>query len=298
MKASQRAQHELDAVLRGVDALADDPEIQAALEQARAIGTRGRSRAGTARLRYAMAASFMVAALGLGLWLSQPDAAVPARHYRTLHGEQRALTLPDGTRTILDSDSQAEYRADRAQRNFTVLQGRVHVDVSHDPQRPFRVMAGASTVTALGTVFDVELDRAGSTVTLARGVVSVDSVDATARPRGRLILQPGQRVHVAGDGSMSPVSDVDPYLTGGWSQGRLVFRDARLREVVDELNRYAWRPIILGDDDISELRIRATFRVNDVAGAVEMLTLGLPIVAESGPDSVVLRPARPGTGGG
>src|SRR3546814_18572093 len=87
-------------------------------------------------------------------------------------------------------------------RDITLLAGRALFDVAKDPQRPFVVKAGDRTITALGTLFDVDVSPTELRVTLADGVVAVRPVRYGAGP-ARRGLKPSQPL-VAAAGAASP----------------------------------------------------------------------------------------------
>src|SRR3546814_12278593 len=80
--------------------------------------------------------------------------------------------------------------------------GRALLGVAKEPQRPFVVKAGDRTITALGTLFDVDVSPTELRVTLAEGVVAVRPVRSGAGPAQQL-LKPRQQL-VAAAGAASP----------------------------------------------------------------------------------------------
>src|SRR3546814_154335 len=121
--------------------------------------------------------------------------------YVTSPDERAKVTLADGSVVTLDSDTRMLARIGGERRDITLLAGRALFDVAKDPQRPFVVKAGDRTITALGTLFDVDVSPTELRVTLAEGVVAVRTVRSGAGP-AQQILQPRQPfVAAAGDDS-------------------------------------------------------------------------------------------------
>lgn len=75
----------------------------------------------------------------------------------------------------------------------------------------------------------------------------------------------------------------------GWEHGRLAFEAAPLREVVEDVNRYTKKPIVIADEQTGDLMITGTVTNTDVAGWVASLVSTLSIRAEVLPDRIVLR---------
>ena len=132
-------------------------------------------------------------AVGAALWLRPITLTVPTGDYLT-------TTLPDGTLATLNSGTTLSYRRTFGWRTRTVrLHGEAFFDVTTDAD-PFRVQTFNSTVTVLGTRFNVRAwsgDLTGaSTVVLEEGRVRFA---ANATPQQGVELQPGQMSRVGGE---------------------------------------------------------------------------------------------------
>ena len=243
----KEAYDEVDAFWRRSETLNSDPDIQAAI--AGALGRTAqpppiRTRRGA---RYGVAfALALVAAIGGGYMLWGP------RTYGTGVGEQRTVRLADGSTVILDTDSVVAVRLSAARRDIRLRRGQALFEVAHDTARPFVVTAGDTSVTALGTRFDVRRDGEGATVTLVKGLVEVREASQAGRDQVWR-LAPGQRV--ATRAPAPAPRPVDVTTVTSWTSGRLVFRSVPLRDAVAEFNRYERQKIEiegpLGDELIS-----------------------------------------------
>ncbi|MEJ1962448.1 MAG: FecR domain-containing protein [Gammaproteobacteria bacterium] len=91
-----------------------------------------------------MAATLALIALGTFFYLR--DAGIG-----TDVGEQRTLTLADGTRIYLNTDTRVVVRYDEHVRRVELKSGEALFEVAHRPDQPFVVVAGDRTITALGT---------------------------------------------------------------------------------------------------------------------------------------------------
>jgi transmembrane sensor len=251
----KEAYDEVDAFWRRSAALQDDPDIKAAISGALAR-TPGPAAAPKARrLAYGLAfAVVLLAAFGGGYALWAP------RTYSTGVGEQRTITLADGSTVVLDTDSQVSVRLGRARRDLRLDQGQALFDVAHDAVRPFVVTAGPTSVTALGTRFDVRRDRGGANITLVRGAVEVRD-GAGGAPGHVWRLAPGQRIATRAPSGAPSRVDVDAATS--WTSGRLIFRAVPLREAVAEFNRYERRKIEIADGAVGEALITGVFAVGD-----------------------------------
>lgn len=71
------------------------------------------------------------------------------------YGQTRCITLPDGSRVWLNSGTYVFYpdRFDRERQLF--VSGEVYMDVTKDPERPFRVDTRNVSIRVLGTRFNL-----------------------------------------------------------------------------------------------------------------------------------------------
>lgn len=206
--------------------------------------------------------------------------------YRTAVGEQRTITLADGSRVTLNTATEirVDYRA-RA-RLVRLVRGQALFDVAHAPDRPFSVVAGGRKVTALGTVFEVRFDNDRLKVTLMRGKVRVDDDDgnpanSTAVP-ALAVLAPGQQLVVTG--ALAPVVesvDVDKQLL--WRRSLVEFDGDTVADAVAELNRYSPTQIVVADSRVASMRMSGIVRTGDAAEFTELVGAMLPVAARKNP---------------
>ncbi|QCO19852.1 DUF4880 domain-containing protein (plasmid) [Azospirillum brasilense] len=222
--------------------------------------------------RRAMAwAAAVLVAVGLGLAADLP-LRLQADH-RTATGVQERLQLADGSRVLMDTGTALATDVEGEERRTRLLRGAAFFEVTPDPARPFRVAAGPAVVTVVGTAFAVRYLDDRVTVTVRHGTVDV------ARSGGPAVrLRAGEEVVVtaSGVGAEHP-ADLSAAL--GWVDGRLVFEDRPLGEVLDELDRY-YPGLIVVPDSLADRRITGNYRLDDpvrtataLAGLVRAETL-------------------------
>lgn len=225
--------------------------------------------------RPAFAAIALVLAAGAGFWLfgvpgDLPDGTLVAvvEPQSTGIGEIRTVKLADGTTVILDTDSAIEVRLASDLRQVRLVRGRARFEVAHDASRPFQVVAGGRTVTALATLFDVGFEPGGVSVSLLRGVVDVRGVAAVGGAASVTRLKPGECFTDRARGSH--VVKASPGSLQ-WVSGMLDFDGVPLGSVLDQTNRYSPRKILLGDPALATRRVTGAFRplpVDELAAAL------------------------------
>ncbi len=235
----------------------------------------------TASARWLYAAAATLAALALGLaWLSLPrtqpaPAAAGLLHFSTQHGEQRSERLSDGSQLSLDTDTAVAVRYEPTQRLVTLERGQVVFAVAHDPARPFRVLAGAAEVIAVGTRFDVYLKGSTTLVTVTEGRVTVDNIltPGATRPAARTPVEvvAGQMVRVESGRPPSGPLPIDASRATAWLHRQISFEAAPLGDVAAEFNRYAAVPVEIETPALRSVAVSGVFSVDDTESFVAFL---------------------------
>ncbi len=228
--------------------------------------------------RLAVAAAAVLAlVLAAGLALSRAPQALEAPLLAASRiGEIRTLTLEDGSRVTLDSNSVVRARSDATARRLELVRGRARFEVAHDAARPFEVRAGANTITAHGTVFDVDLRTGHEAVRLLEGAVEVRSASAEAN-RGTM-LAAGQQLGLRGPAGEHPVPIAT--LETRWRGALLAFEEAPLAEVAAAANRHGQTRILLQGEDINALRFTGTIQTDAPDRTAATLVAMFPVDAE------------------
>jgi transmembrane sensor len=169
--------------------------------------------------------SAMAAAL-LGTMVVRPGEA-PLTVVSTAPGELRTVTLPDGSRVAMNGGTRIEWREAGS---VSLAEGQALFTVAPGSSGRFRVEAGGTTITDIGTTFEVTTDRGRLGVAVASGAVRV------ARGNGAVPLAAGQRLRLAGTGP-AVVDRVSPASVAGWRTLRPVFVSEPLESVAAAVGR-------------------------------------------------------------
>src|SRR5260221_741689 len=102
------------------------------------------------------AAAAVLAAVAVGaIWLQQGSGE--SQTLATAVGQQRNVTLADGSTVTLNTNTILETDLRRRTREIYLRKGEAHFQVAHDRSRPFLVHAGDAVVRAVGTAFEVRV---------------------------------------------------------------------------------------------------------------------------------------------
>jgi transmembrane sensor len=232
------------------------------------------------RMRWfqAIAALIAVSAIGAGsAFYFQKTESVT---YATPVGGRQTLTLADGTRIELNTDTVLKLNKERRIRSVTLVKGEAYFQGRHDASRPFVVETAGHTVTDLGTKFTVRAEPDRIEVRLVEGKARLDAID-TAKPQPPMLLKPGD-VAVATATAMTVKRESLTRLSDdlGWRRGLIVFHDTTLADAAERLNRYNTNKLVVARD-AARLRINGTFRADDAQTFAQMArdVFGLRITA-------------------
>lgn len=215
--------------------------------------------------------AFGLAALLL-LIVSSPPEWWGAHSYRTTKGEQQTIHLADGSRIDLNTDSEVQVTLGRRSRKVDLLRGEAVFTVVHDAARPFEVAAGNGRVRDLGTRFDVYLRPQEVSVVVIEGGVAVTTAAVSDIPLGA-----GQQVAYTPNGTVSSVEAADLEAATSWLDGRLIFADRPLGEVIAEMARYHDIDISVADPELRRLKVNGTFKVHHFERFLNSLESAFPI---------------------
>jgi transmembrane sensor len=239
-----------------------------------------------------IAASFAVGALTFAFWKSPAEIAI----YETAVGETSSVALVDGSIIALGGDTRIEVKLSEKLRAVELTKGEALFKVAKDSARPFKVRAGDATITAVGTEFNVERDSDRAVVSVTEGRVVVKPVDGLLpvlllkefKPKLRSVhVNAGQQTTAGSAGIEEPTKMEDPAT--GWQIGHLAFRLQPLRYVLEDVNRYAHKPIVLESESMGALVITGTVERENIGGWVKSLERAFDLQATEEADQIILR---------
>ncbi len=265
-------------------------ELAVCLESAtqRRRNNRGRWVAGVA-----LAASAVFAAVIVGWWYLQRLDGRFNGSYQTLVGQQKSITLSDGSSIQMNTDSQVEVVYSGDSRTIRLLKGEALFSVMPDRNRAFEVYVADSVVRAVGTAFAVHLDGSKVDVTVTKGVVDVAEVghalttsdapmpihpkaikDDASRSGSLERLKAGEMIRVGGGADhveVQQLAEAELQRKMAWQEGYLAFSGEPLSEVVEQVNRYSPATLELGDPTLASVAIGGRFRIGDLDAVLDVL---------------------------
>jgi len=237
---------------------------------------------------FALAAS--ISFLVIAIWLVMP-ANVQKNSYATLIGQQMDATFDDGSIIHLNTNTRIETEFSDEKRIIKLIKGEALFDVAHDPERPFIVYAGDRLVKAIGTKFVVHLKSDNIQVTVTDGKVKMSKValntkltdikklNSTTIQKDDVYITKGEKV-IVGSNKIPKLTHIKPENIKrklAWLDGKLIFENEELFDVIEEVNRYVDIKIVLKEPSLHNIRISGRFDLGDSEALIEALELSFNV---------------------
>ena len=291
-------------VLASMEELAEDDEIgEIVLEYRRLIQERKAKRSAALGIAAGVIVAIGAAVLYVAPW-SEPDDS-HLKKYFTRIGEQQTIELSDGSVVTLNTGGQLVVDYSGRERRILLVRGEAFFEVESDPGRPFTVDLGVRSVTAVGTAFNIRKHPEHYQVAVIEGAVSLHEL-ADAAPvlpppvsaDGEAVVIPARSQHLLEEGwvaefdvSRNEIRAFRPETMEryeGWRSGMLSFYREPLYQVVQELNRYSRRKILIEDSAVMDLAVYTALSVHEIDSALDGLEKLLPIEVRRHYDRIVI----------
>jgi ferric-dicitrate binding protein FerR (iron transport regulator) len=181
-----------------------------------------------------------------------------------LPGSVTKIELSDGTQVWLNAGSKLRFPKSFAKGNREVtLEGEAYFDVAHDKSRPFLIHSGGMITKVLGTSFNIssykESEKFRLTVLTGKVAVYRDEAPegggsgqvALLTANQELIYSKTQR-QSSRQGKVAKPADAV-----AWKEGKLIFKDEELKEVIQRLERHF--AVSISIDDIQNCPVTVNF---------------------------------------
>lgn len=190
--------------------------------------------------------------------------------------EMPVITLEDGSEVQLNASSAISIDFTEQRRTVHLLRGQAFFRVVSAPGRPFTVEAGETSVTALGTAFDVRYGNTETDVTVTEHAVQIDTVGNASRSIEVDHDEQAVYDHATKETRVSPV---DGLVALAWKRGQIAVDNAPLSAVVDEMNRHFGGHIVITSSTLADRRVSGTIKVADTDDALAFVKKALGVKA-------------------
>lgn len=188
----------------------------------------------------------------------------------TVVGERQRLQLDDGSKVLLNTDSAFSSDMTDQRRVARLLQGEAFFEVPVSQGPPLEVRAGAVSMRATSAAFAVRYLDGVAQIQVQRGALDVRA----PKDNAAVMLADGDSIRVGPDG-FSHRQKLDQNKGLAWTQGRLVFDNCPMGEVLAELRRYYPGWIVNTNSALNNVAVTGNYRLDsplDVVRALAQIT--------------------------
>ena len=205
-----------------------------------------------------VAASILL--LGAAWWVLRPSPEIGDQILASGLGEERTITLSDGTKVWLNENSKLTYPKEfNGSLRMITISGEAYFEVAKNVNKPFVVFTKDAEVKVLGTSFNLKNETDKVILTLDEGRVQFSKKNGTAN------LQ-----LVAGE---SAILDVPANVMrknsynrneAAWKTKMLVFQQVKLEDALIDIENYFGKTISLEQANLKECIFGGNFPKPDV----------------------------------
>ncbi|WP_286235313.1 FecR family protein [Thalassotalea sediminis] len=231
--------------------------------------------------------------VALILWMTM-SLDVKKSSYITIKGQQLETTFDDGSIIHLNTNSHIETEFSDEKRIVKLIKGEALFEVAHDANRPFIVYVGDRLVQAIGTEFVIHVKPENIQVTVTDGKVKMSKVQGESSiadikamnnaviKKGDVYLTKGEKAIVTGNEKPTLMKIASDNMTRelSWLNGKLIFDNESLFDVIEEINRYIDVTIVLKESSLHDLKISGRFDLGDSDALIEALELSFNIKSQ------------------
>ena len=228
-------------------------------------------------------------------WSQVPDTAgglieQVSNHFtksiETEVGESSTVQLSDGSELVLNTNTSVEIDYSQAKRIIKLNRGEIHIDVAHDKSRPLSVLVGNKLIQAVGTAFNVQVEKDSIELIVTDGKVIVAPLNdlkafvqakvAIPLPPSTIAISKGEKIDLSLEKSrnerITKVEPIEIAASLSWRNGNLIFRGESLADAMQEISRYSNVKITLENNQaLRSIRVAGMFKTGDVDGLLSVL---------------------------
>lgn len=214
-----------------------------------------------------LAAASALVCVGGGVLFSRK---AQAKTYRTMIGEQRRISLADGSDVVLDTNSELKFTSGMTMRCAEILCGRVYISTAPEGHMPLLVKCGKWKISTKNGDMDLYKGAEFFSAWFRNGHGVASSLDGI-----RQKLTAGERMRASATRVL--LDHPDPAVMKAWKAGQLVFQNTSLARAAQEMNRYSKTQLLIDDPAAAALHISGVYRAGKCQRFAHTIAMVLPV---------------------
>jgi ferric-dicitrate binding protein FerR (iron transport regulator) len=238
------------------------------------------------KFKPAFAVILFLAVIAAGIYLINRGTSEPQlKIISTLNKETKKIVLPDSSVVFMSGNSSLEFYSNFDKVRRLNLRGEAFFSVTKRKIN-FVVTTENAKITVMGTKFDV-CSRDNKT----RVVVDEGKVNFTAKTgSGGVNLSRNQLSVIEKKSPPTLPESVDSKYFLGWMDGKLVFYQTPLSNIVNQLEKHYNIKLFVNDDSLNKLTLTGSFKSDDADSALSIICLALGVDFSKQQNSYIIKP--------
>jgi len=191
-------------------------------------------------------------------------------------GVRTKFLLPDGTSGFLNSGSSLKYPVQFVGGSRSVeLTGEAFFDVFHNKEVPFHVYTRNLDIKVLGTTFNVLANENEKTEEIVLQTGKVDVMDKSGKQLAE--MSPDDQLIFSMEKQTITKKTVEASQYTSWKEGKLVFRNENMQQVVNRLSRWYNTDVVMEDSILDKYTYHATFIDEPLDEVLKLISITTPV---------------------
>ncbi|MBL3657856.1 FecR family protein [Fulvivirga sediminis] len=202
------------------------------------------------------------------------------------YGQKSTFQLPDGSMVKLNAGSSLEYpEVFDDNIRLVKLTGEAFFNVQKDEKHPFIVVTGEVSTKVLGTSFNINAfsNEPEIIVTVATGTVKVSENSGA-----QLTLKPNEAAVYKKSEKLLSEKPADIEQTLAWRDNTLLFNNASIARVINQLMHWYGVSIILENQELGQCHLTGSFKEETLPHVLQALELSTNIQYKKHADTYIL----------
>lgn len=229
-------------------------------------------------LPYTIAASLLLL-LSSGIFTYyKKEEILFQRSYMSQQKVIKNILLKDQSIISLDSNTKLSIKYYKNTREVNLEQGSVVFSVHSNKSRPFIIKTNHTSIEVLGTTFEVSNINGFVNIKVKEGKVKIAKI-YNINKEGKILalLKKGEKISLNKQGDVLKLTHLDVNTIALWEQGKLIFEQTPLKEVMNEFAKYLDIKINFENTLLESYLISGEFDVNGFDNLLTTLPLIHPI---------------------
>jgi ferric-dicitrate binding protein FerR (iron transport regulator) len=208
--------------------------------------------------------------------------------FSTDYGMTRDILLEDGSEIILNANSSLKVPKNLSSNREVWLQGEAFFSITKKADKArFIVHTNNLNVEVLGTKFNVSTRRKKTEVVLDEGSVKLTS--SLPAVQGPLMMIPGDLVSLSDRDAGFKKKTVEPAKYSAWRNNLMVFEDAPLSAVAQEIEDYYGIEVEIANAALMKSQLTGTLPNNNLGIVLKSLSASLKVKIVREKNKVILQ---------